>query len=78
MAVEAPHRYQNLCLAPRNYLSSLNALIISVKLLLALPKTIMVLGRTKSSFSILANPGFMLRLRTMTVRANSASNTGMP
>ena len=26
----------------------------------------------------LANPGFMLRLRTMTVRANSASNTGMP
>ncbi len=45
---------------------------------LASPKTIMVLGRTNSSFSIPAKPGLMLRLSTITVRASSTLSTGIP
>lgn len=45
---------------------------------LAFPKSMTVLGWTNSSFSIPANPGFILRLHTMTVLALSTSRIGIP
>src|SRR4030095_12769055 len=58
--------------------SSLTPAMNSRSVFLASPRTIMVFGRTKRSFSIPAKPVFMLRLSTMTTRASSALNTGMP
>jgi len=44
----------------------------------ALPKTMIVFGKRKSSLSMPAKPGFIERLLTMTVRHLSTSRIGMP
>ena len=54
------------------------AAAMRVRVAFASPKTIMVLGRRKRSFSIPANPGFMLRFSTITVFARSAFKIGIP
>jgi hypothetical protein len=57
---------------------SFSSPIIESSVFFASPSTIIVFAWKKSSFSTPLNPGFMLRLRTMTLRDCSTLKTGIP
>jgi hypothetical protein len=58
--------------------SPLSAVVISRSVFFASPSTIIVFGLPNRSFSMPAKPGLKLRLSTITARACSTLNTGMP
>ena len=58
--------------------SSLSSRIIARSVFFASPRTIIAFDRKNSSFSTPLKPGFMLRLRTITLRECSTLKTGMP